>query len=117
MSTTCPSDGVKSNSDVAGIGVRTRLHLISILFTKRDNFTFQVRVNFYFTILLLALVPQMPETEELLDALYANAGLSGLGLLVTAIAQTAAGQLSLFHAIFVFHILFFLGIGAAPMGE
>jgi hypothetical protein len=111
MSTTCPID---PNPDVAGIGVRTRLHSISILFTKRDNFASQVRVNFYFTIILLALVPQMPETEELLNALYANAGLSGLGLFVTAIIHP---RLSLFHTIFIFHILFFLGIGAAPMGE
>ncbi|KAI0250810.1 hypothetical protein BJV78DRAFT_537311 [Lactifluus subvellereus] len=95
----CEQDGkpgIASNSDVAGIGIR---------------------VNFYVTMLLLALVPKMPETEEVLAALYSNAGLSGLGLLVTAIVQTATRQLSLFHAIFVFHILFFLGIGAAPMGK
>ena len=67
--------------------------------------------------LLLALIPQTPHTEELLNALYANAGISGFGLLLTAIIATAQHQLSLFHAIFILHILFFLGTGASPMGE
>jgi hypothetical protein len=77
----------------------------------------QIRVNFYVTILLIAVVPETPETRELLSALYSNAGLSGLGLLVTAIVQTAANQLSLFHAIFIFHIIFALGISASSIGE
>jgi hypothetical protein len=67
--------------------------------------------------LLLALIPQRPNTKELLNALYANAGIAGLGLLLTAIIQTAQKQLSLFHALFTLHILFFLGTGASPMGE
>ncbi|KAH9065412.1 hypothetical protein EDB87DRAFT_1679886 [Lactarius vividus] len=67
---------------------------------------------------LLAVVPRTPQTEELLNALYSNAGIAGLGLLVTAIQQTASNQqLSLFHAIFIQHILFFLGTGAAPIGK
>ena len=66
---------------------------------------------------LLALIPQMPDTEELLNALYANAGVAGLGLLLTAIIQTIQHKLSLFHAIFILHILYFLGTGASPMGE
>jgi len=66
---------------------------------------------------LLGLIPQTPHTEELLNALYANAGIAGLGLLLTAIIQTAQNNLSLFEAIFILHILFFLGTGAAPMGE
>jgi hypothetical protein len=59
----------------------------------------------------------MPQTEEILVGLYSMAGLAGLGLLVTAIILTAKTQLSLFDALFVFHILFFLGIGATPTGE
>ncbi|KAI9443222.1 hypothetical protein H4582DRAFT_2054282 [Lactarius indigo] len=66
---------------------------------------------------LLAVVPRTPNTEELLNALYANAGISGLGLLVTAIQQTFSKELSLFHALFIQHILFFLGTGAAPVGK
>jgi len=65
----------------------------------------------------LAVIPQTPHTEELLNALYANAGISGLGLLLTAIIQTAQNNLSLFEAIFTLHILFFLGTGASPMGK
>jgi hypothetical protein len=66
---------------------------------------------------LLALIPQMEHTEELLNALYANAGIAGLGLLLTAIIQTAQKNMSLFEALFVLHILFFLSTGASPMGE
>jgi hypothetical protein len=76
-----------------------------------------MRVNFYSTLVLLAFVPRTPHTEELLNVLYANTGIAGLGLLVTAVQQTASKQLSFFHAIYVQHILFFLGIGVAPVGE
>ncbi|KAH9980265.1 hypothetical protein BGW80DRAFT_1274384 [Lactifluus volemus] len=85
-----------STADVAGIGIR---------------------VNVYATLVLLAIIPVMPETEEILVGLYSMAGLAGLGLLVTAIILTAKNQLSLFDALFVFHILFFLGIGATPTGK
>jgi hypothetical protein len=67
--------------------------------------------------LLLAVIPRTPNTVELLNSLYSNAGLSGFGLLLTAIVQTIMKQLSLFDALFVFHILFFLGTGASPMGK
>lgn len=76
----------------------------------------QIRINFYYTMLLLAVIPQTPNTIEVLNTLYATAGLSGLGLLLTAIIQTFQKQLSLFHALFVLHILFFLGTGVSPMG-
>jgi len=66
---------------------------------------------------LLALIPQTPDTEELLNVLYANTGIAGIGLLVTAIQQTAKQELSFFHAIFVQHMLFFLGTGVAPIGK
>ncbi|KAI0300273.1 hypothetical protein BC826DRAFT_668700 [Russula brevipes] len=67
--------------------------------------------------LLLAVIPRTPHTGELLDALYSNAGISGLGLLLTAIVQTGQKSLSLFHALFILHMLFFLGTGASPMGK
>jgi hypothetical protein len=67
--------------------------------------------------ILLAIIPRTPNTEELLSALYAAAGFSGLGLLLTAIIQTALNQLSIFEGLFVFHVLFFLSTGAAPSGE
>ena len=65
----------------------------------------------------LAIIPRTPHTEELLNSLYGNVGIAGFGLLLTAIIQTGAKQLSLFEAIFILHILFFLGTGASPMGR
>lgn len=67
--------------------------------------------------LLLAIIPRTPNTEELLNSLYTNAGLAGFGLLLTAIIQTCLKHLSLFEALFILHILFFLGTGASPMGK
>ncbi|KAH9969601.1 hypothetical protein BC827DRAFT_16386 [Russula dissimulans] len=93
---TNPCNTISANADVLGKGVR---------------------VNFYFTMILLAAIPRAPDTLELLTALYAAANFSGLGLLLTAIIQTALNQLSIFEGLFVFHCLFFLGIGAAPSGK
>lgn len=106
---------VCSNDDVLGIGVSGFIFL-SWAFSFSNNKR-QIRINFYATMLLLAFVPHTPHTKELLNVLYANTGIAGLGLLVTAVQQTASKQLSLFHAIYVQHILFFLGIGVAPVGE
>ncbi|KAI0004512.1 hypothetical protein BJV74DRAFT_881105 [Russula compacta] len=90
----CQSFG--ANQDVLGIGVR---------------------VNFYYTMLILAIIPRTPNTEEMLDSLYSNAGIAGFGLLLTAIIQSALNELSLFDALFILHILFFLGTGASPMSK
>ncbi|KAI0052279.1 hypothetical protein FA95DRAFT_1601945 [Auriscalpium vulgare] len=88
--------GIDANPDVSGVGMR---------------------LNFYVTLLALAVIPQTPYTERLLATLYSNAGLAGLGLLLTAIIQTAQKQLSFYHAIIVLHMLFFLGVGVAPSGS
>lgn len=95
MSATCP-DGILANADVSGIGIR---------------------VSFYVTTLLIALIPSTPYTDPLLGALFTNASINGLGLLITAIVQTAQNDLSLYHALFVQHLLFFLGVGVAPAGK
>ncbi|KIM26811.1 hypothetical protein M408DRAFT_177930 [Serendipita vermifera MAFF 305830] len=58
----------------------------------------------------------MPMTRELVSSLTASAGLNGLAVLVTAIVQTAQDQLDLYHAIFILHLLAFLGISATPSG-
>ncbi|KAH9997868.1 hypothetical protein BJV77DRAFT_777104 [Russula vinacea] len=92
----CQNQTITANTDVLGKGIR---------------------INFYYTMILLAIIPRTPNTEELLNSLYTNAGISGFGLLLTAIIQTALNQLSLFHAIFILHILFFLGTGVSPMGK
>ena len=72
--------------------------------------TFQTRLNFYVTIFLAALIPQSEYTTELLDSLYMNAVFYGFALLITVLVQTIQGQLDLFHAIFVMHMLACLSV-------
>ena len=68
--------------------------------------------------LVMALVPNIPGvTSPLLGAVAGNAGVSGAALLITAIAETATHQLSLYHAIFILHILYFTGVMIAPAGD
>ncbi|KAI9455211.1 hypothetical protein F5148DRAFT_1226572 [Russula earlei] len=78
---------INSNPDIAGIGTR---------------------INFYTTILLTALTPET--ATELLDGLYKNSVLYGLGLVMTAVIQTFQEQLDLYHAIFVMQIIFCLNL-------
>ncbi|PFH45969.1 hypothetical protein AMATHDRAFT_88580 [Amanita thiersii Skay4041] len=53
----------------------------------------------------------------LISVLTANAGISGAALLITALIETGKHRLSLFHAIFIIHSLFFLGINISPIGK
>ncbi|KAH9002861.1 hypothetical protein EDB83DRAFT_2468442 [Lactarius deliciosus] len=76
--------GIISNPDLAGIGIR---------------------LNFYVTVLLTALIPQKEYTDELLDSLYLNAIFYGLALLITALVQTIQRQLDLYHAIIVMQVI------------
>jgi len=62
------------------------------------------------TIFITAVVPRRRSTKKLIDALNANAGLTGFGLLIAAVIQTFQYRLDLYHAIFVLHIVYFLGI-------
>ncbi|KAH9011989.1 hypothetical protein EDB84DRAFT_988567 [Lactarius hengduanensis] len=87
MSTIC--EGIPSNPDISGIGIR---------------------INFYVTIFITAVIPRRRSTEKLIDALNANAGITGFGLLIAAIIQTFQNRLDLYHAIFVLHIVYFLGL-------
>ncbi|KAI9458136.1 hypothetical protein BJY52DRAFT_1416530 [Lactarius psammicola] len=59
--------GILPNPDLAGIGTR---------------------LNFYVTILLVAVIPQNKYTTELLDSLYMNAIFYGFALLITVLVQT-----------------------------
>jgi hypothetical protein len=68
----------------------------------------QTRINFYVTIVLTALIPENDRTTELLDGLYKNAVLYGLGLVLTTGIQTLQKQLDMYHAIFVMQIIFSL---------
>ncbi|KAI0246904.1 hypothetical protein BJV78DRAFT_92394 [Lactifluus subvellereus] len=78
---------IKSNPDIAGIGVRT---------------------NFYATIFLIALIPENEHTAELMNRLYENSVFYGLALVMTAVIQTLQEELDLYHAIFVMQIIFSL---------
>jgi len=81
--------GIPPNPDISGIGIRA---------------------NFYATVLITAVIPRRRSTEKLLDALNANAGVTGFALLIAAIIQTFQGRLDLYHAIFVLNIVYFLGL-------
>jgi hypothetical protein len=96
---------IAANSDVSGIGIR---------------------VNLYITALIIAFIPTNPTNAEaarksggaeLLEIVSSGAAISGVSLLITAVTQTAQGQLSLFHAIFVIHMLYFTGIVIVPAGH
>jgi len=67
--------------------------------------------------LLMAVIPEIPGvTTPLLEVIASGAGISGLALLITAIVETAKGQLSLYHAIFIIHMLYFTGVMITPSG-
>jgi hypothetical protein len=80
------------------------------------SFPLQIRVNLYATTLINACIPNLPAFDPLRAVLRANAGVSGTALLITAIIQTSQHQLSLYHALFILHMLFFLGITITPAG-
>lgn len=65
----------------------------------------------YITTLIIALIPEWEETAELLGILRTNAGISGLALLITAVEQTFTRSITLYHAIVIFQMISFLGIG------
>ncbi|KAI0263827.1 hypothetical protein BC834DRAFT_971181 [Gloeopeniophorella convolvens] len=88
--------GIDANADISGVGVR---------------------INLYSTVGLLAIIPHAPYTEQLSDALYFNAALSFLGLFLAALMQTAQHKLSLFHALFIHHILFVFGSTTTSLGK
>ncbi|KAH9175723.1 hypothetical protein EDB89DRAFT_1903552 [Lactarius sanguifluus] len=89
MSTICKR--IPSNPDISGIEIRT---------------------NFYVTVFITAVIPWRRSTERLINALNANAGLrvTGFGLLIAVIIQTFQNRLDLYHAIFMLHIMYFLGV-------
>ncbi|KAH9017560.1 hypothetical protein EDB85DRAFT_662304 [Lactarius pseudohatsudake] len=73
MSTIC--EGIPSNPDrpdISGIGIR---------------------IDFYVTIFITVVIPRRRSTEKLIDALNANAGITGFGLLIAAIIQTFQNRL------------------------
>jgi hypothetical protein len=95
---------INSNPDIAGIGVSLPASVTFVRFIWLTIFP-QVRINFYVTILLTAFIPKNEYTTELLDGLYLNAILYGLGLVMTAVIQSMQHQLNLYHAVYVMHNL------------
>jgi len=66
----------------------------------------------------MAVIPEIPGiTSPLLSVLSTNAAVSGTALVITAIIQTAQHKLSLYHAIFIIHMLYFLGVALSPVGK
>ncbi|KAM6499447.1 hypothetical protein JOM56_004955 [Amanita muscaria] len=67
----------------------------------------------------MAVLPTDPNSRfaSLRQVISGGAAVTGVALLITAIVETASSQLSLFHAIYIIHILtFILGIVIAPGG-
>ena len=83
-----------------------------LLFVDFDQLNSQPRLNFYVTIFLTAIIPWSKgrNTVRLWKELYKNAIFYGLALLITVLVQTIKGQLDLYHAIFVMHMLVFYSI-------
>lgn len=112
-----------SDPDITGLGVSAfpPPRLIALVDSLRRSCSvwllLQVRINLYASSLIIAILPETPLTYPLIDVCRANATMSGFALLVTAIVRTAQHQLTLYHAIFILHMLFFLGIGVFPTGE
>jgi hypothetical protein len=90
-------------------------------FCRFDRLNSQTRINFYTTVFLAAAIPRKEYTRELLDELYINAAFFALALLITVLVETIKGQLDLYHAIFVIHMLAcflsaqFYGMNYVPM--
>ncbi|KAF8336328.1 uncharacterized protein EI90DRAFT_3152532 [Cantharellus anzutake] len=87
---------INPNPDVSGIGIR---------------------LSVYITSTIIALIPRIPETEELRKSLTQGAGLNGVALLLTAVVQTGSNSLDLYHAIIIIHMLGFLGLATYPAGS
>jgi len=117
MSSQC--QGILTNPDVTGIGVCFELPCTSFneTLTHASSPVSQIRIYFYVSILLIAIVPETPYTMHLLNWLQENLNTNGLGLIVISIVQTFQGKLSLYDAILIQHMLFFFSIGIAPRGK
>lgn len=106
---------IAANPDVSGIGVcmpfESITHFKTYAVYRLDS------CKLIHEMLLMAVIPEIPGvTTPLLEVIASGAGISGLALLITAIVETAKGQLSLYHAIFIIHMLYFTGVMITPSG-
>ncbi|KAH8838911.1 hypothetical protein MCOR02_002346 [Pyricularia oryzae] len=70
-----------------------------------------------FSYLVKILVCERTNSEDFSRSTVAALSLQGLSLLCTAVVQTFQGQLTLFHAVVVLHLLALLGINLASRGR
>jgi hypothetical protein len=121
---------IAADQDISGLGVRLSLPLLR---RYNDGWQLQIRVSFYVSILLTAVTPVIPGVKddseldpalsddslfqryevikaESLSTISSNARISSLAILITTVIKTFQHQLSLYHAIFLFHLMFFLTV-------
>ncbi|KAJ6190590.1 hypothetical protein N7519_000611 [Penicillium mononematosum] len=110
---------IEANPDVSGVGLPT--------LNKRSpqlNHRPQIRISIYAFCLggsmvnnLLSVFASGEDQEEFSRGVSSALGFQGLALLCTAIYQTVQGELTLFHAICVVHLLAILGMDMVRKGR
>ncbi|TLD26857.1 hypothetical protein PspLS_04751 [Pyricularia sp. CBS 133598] len=103
MDSTEPSCEIAANPDVSGVGIRISIYALCL-------------TGKLFSYLVKILVRERDNPEDFCRSTVAALSLQGLSLLCTAVVQTFQGQLTLFHAVVVLHLLALLGINLASRG-
>ncbi|KAI0263288.1 hypothetical protein BC834DRAFT_327207 [Gloeopeniophorella convolvens] len=80
----CTAASFQANQDISGIGIR---------------------ISLYCTLLITVLMPECRYTSELVENLDFTLAFYALCLVITAVVQTAQGQLDILHASLIMHIL------------
>ncbi|KAI6382426.1 hypothetical protein MCOR25_000722 [Pyricularia grisea] len=94
---------IAANADVSGVGIRVSIYALCL-------------TGKLFSYLVKILVRERANSEDFSRSTVAALSLQGLSLLCTAVVQTFQGQLTLFHAVVVLHMLALLGINLASRG-
>ncbi|QQK46790.1 hypothetical protein Pdw03_1688 [Penicillium digitatum] len=94
---------IEANPDVSGVGIRISIYALCL-------------GGSIVTYLLRVFAPG-EDQEEFSRGVSSALGLQGLALLCTAIYQTIQGDLTLFHAICVVHLLAILGMNMVSKGQ
>ncbi|CAI7588547.1 unnamed protein product [Penicillium glandicola] len=94
---------IEANPDVSGVGIRISIYTLCL-------------GGSIVTYLLRVFAPG-EDQEEFSRGVSSALGLQGLALLCTAVYQTVRGDLTLFHAICVVHLLAILGMDLVSKGR
>ncbi|KAJ9481597.1 hypothetical protein VN97_g11876 [Penicillium thymicola] len=94
---------IEANPDVSGVGIRISIYALCL--------------GGSITSYLLRVFAPGENKEEFSRGVSSALGLQGLALLCTAIYQTVRGDLTLFHAICVVHLLAILGMKIVSKGR